>query len=51
MCFVDRVRHDEIITQQEQLKIDGKDLGVIKNKYWEQTAEMRVEEKISSFKK
>ena len=33
----DRVRHDEIVAQLTQLKIDGQDLGVIKNVYWEQT--------------
>ena len=27
----DRARHDEIITQLTQLKIDGRDLQVIKN--------------------
>ena len=32
----DRVGHDEIITQT-QLKIDGQDLEMIKNVYWEQT--------------
>ena len=32
-----RVGHDEIITQLTQLRIDGQDLGMIKNVYWKQT--------------
>ena len=48
---IGRVRHDEIITQLTQLEIDGKDLRVIKNMYWEQTAAMRVEEKSVHLKK
>ena len=36
LCIIDyiqafEVRHDEIITQLTQLKIDGKDLRVVKN--------------------
>ena len=34
------VRHDEIITQLTQMKIDGKDTRVIKNMYWEQSGAM-----------
>ena len=36
MAF-DRVGHEKIITQITQLRIDGQDLGMIKNVYWEQT--------------
>ncbi|GFR59539.1 retrovirus-related Pol polyprotein LINE-1 [Elysia marginata] len=32
-----------------QIKIDGKDLRVIKNTYWEQTAAMRVEGETSTY--
>ncbi|GFR88635.1 RNA-directed DNA polymerase from mobile element jockey-like [Elysia marginata] len=39
----DRVRHEEIITILQQLNIDGKDLRIIKNIYWEQKAAVRVE--------
>ncbi|GFN98469.1 retrovirus-related pol polyprotein line-1 [Plakobranchus ocellatus] len=45
----DRVRHDEIIKQLTQLKIDGKDLRIIKNMYWDQKAAMRVEGEVSKF--
>ena len=57
LCFIDytkafdRVRHDEIIKELRKLKIDGKDLRIIKNMYWEQTAAMRVEGEISAFQK
>ena len=46
----DRARHDEIIIQQTQFKIDGKDLQMIKNMYWEQTVTMPVVEEISLLK-
>ena len=48
MAF-DRVLHDEIITKLTKLKIDGKDLQVIKNMYWERTAAIRVDAGISLF--
>ena len=38
--LADIVRHDKIITQLTQLKIDRKDLRVIKTMYWEKTAAM-----------
>ena len=47
----DRVRHVEIIKELTKLRIDGKDLRIIKNMYWEQTAAMRVEGEISAFQK
>ncbi|GFO02811.1 retrovirus-related pol polyprotein from type-1 retrotransposable element r2 [Plakobranchus ocellatus] len=55
LCFIDytkafdRICHDEIITELKQLKIDGKDLRIIKTMYWEQTAAMRIENKTSTF--
>ena len=57
LCFIDytkafdRVCHDEIIKELTKLRIDGKDLRIIKNMYWEQTAAMRVEGEISAFQK
>ncbi|GFS21672.1 RNA-directed DNA polymerase from mobile element jockey-like [Elysia marginata] len=47
----DRVRHDEIMKDLTQIKIDGKDLRVIKNIYWEKTAAMRVEGETSTYQK
>ncbi|GFS23991.1 endonuclease-reverse transcriptase [Elysia marginata] len=57
LCFIDytkafdRLRHDEMIMQLEQLNIDGKDFRIIKNMYWEQTAAMRVGNETSSFQR
>ncbi|GFR64660.1 LINE-1 retrotransposable element ORF2 protein [Elysia marginata] len=57
LCFIDytkafdRVRHDEIMKDLTQIKIDGKDLTVIKNIYWEQAAAMRVEGETSTYQK
>ena len=55
VCFIDytkafeRVRHEEIIAILQQLNINGKDLRIIKNIYWEQKAAVRVEEETSKF--
>ena len=49
LCFNDYTkifdyeRHREIIIKLTHLKIDGRDLQVIKNIYWEQRAAMRVD--------
>ena len=57
LCFIDytkafdRVKNNEIMDQLTQLKIDGKDLRIIKNMYWEQVAAMRVENDTSSFQR
>ena len=57
LCFIDytkafdRDRHDELIRQLTQLKVDGKDLRIIKNMYWEQRACMKVSNDFSSFEK
>jgi len=57
LCFIDytkafdRVRHDELVRQLTQLKVDGKDLRIITNMYWEQRACMKVSNDFSSFEK
>ena len=57
LCFIhytkafDQVRHDELVRQLTQLKVDGKDLRIIKNMYWEQRACMKVSNDFSSFEK
>ena len=49
VCFVDyekafdRVRHAHLITILEQVNINGKDLRLIKNLYWNQEASVKVE--------
>jgi hypothetical protein len=56
LCFIDytkafdKVRHDKIIDILEKLEIDGNDLTIIKNLYWEQTAAVNVNNERSNFK-
>ena len=55
LCFIDytkafdKVKHDNIIDILEALNIDGKDLSIIENMYWEQTAAIRIKNEISEF--
>ena len=55
MCFIDYtkafdcVRHEEIIDMLQSLNVDGKDLQIVKNIYWEQTAAIRVGTEVSKF--
>ncbi|GFO20695.1 endonuclease-reverse transcriptase [Plakobranchus ocellatus] len=55
LCFIDytkafdRVKHWEMIKQLKQLHVDGKDLRIIKNIYWQQIAAVRIENEISPF--
>ncbi len=56
LCFIDyskafdKVKHEELFNILQSLDIDGKDLRVIRNLYWEQTAAMRVDGDISEYK-
>ncbi|GFO39118.1 RNA-directed DNA polymerase from mobile element jockey-like [Plakobranchus ocellatus] len=49
LCFndyseaFDKVGHVELFRMLEKLDIDGKDLRVIRNLYWDQTASVRIE--------
>ena len=45
----DRVQHMEIIKQLQKLHVDGKDLRMIKNIYWEQTAAVEKENETCAF--
>ena len=38
----DKLRHEEIMSILDSLNIDGKDLRIVRNIYWEQTAAMRI---------
>ena len=55
LCFIDyskafdKVQHDELFRLLLQLDIDGKDLRVVRNLYWHQTAAVRVGTDISEF--
>ncbi|GFO41456.1 endonuclease-reverse transcriptase [Plakobranchus ocellatus] len=56
LCFIDyskafdKVRHVELLRMLEKLDIDGKDLKVIRNLYWDQTACVTIEGENSDFK-
>lgn len=49
ICFIDyakafdRVQHQKLITSLKNIGIDGKDLRLIANLYWDQTATVRVD--------
>ena len=56
LCFIDyskafdKVKHDRLFEILENLDIDGKDLRVIRNLYWDQCAAVRVQDEHSEFK-
>ncbi|XP_069993113.1 uncharacterized protein [Penaeus vannamei] len=53
VCFIDytkafdKVQHAELLKMLETLDLDGKDIRLIRNLYWEQTACMRVENQLT----
>ena len=55
MCFIDyskafdKVQHEKLFKILSSLDIDGKDLRILRNLYWEQEAAMRVDNELSSF--
>ena len=55
LCFIDytkafdKLRHEEIMSILDSLNIDGKDLIIVRNIYWEQTAAMRIGNDLSAF--
>ena len=57
LCFIDytkafdRVKHAEIIEILQNLNIDSKDLRIIENIYWEQTAALRLNNNLTKFQK
>ncbi|RUS72309.1 hypothetical protein EGW08_019932 [Elysia chlorotica] len=55
LCFIDysnafdKVKHLELFKIQDQLNFDGKDLRILRNLYWEQVAEIRIDRKYTDF--
>ena len=55
ICFIDyskafdKVKHDKLFEMLNQLDIDGKDLRVLRNLYWDQTAAVRVDGELSEY--
>ena len=56
LCFIDyskafdKVKHEKLFEMLETLDIDGKDLRVIRNLYWDQTAAVKIEGEYTDFK-
>ena len=56
LCFIDyskafdNVRHEKLFNILEHLDIDGKDLRVIRNLYWDQSAAVRIGGELSEYK-
>ena len=56
LCFIDyskafdKVRHEKLFNILEHLDIDGKDLRVIRNLYWDQSAAVRIGGELSEYK-
>ncbi|XP_042883267.1 uncharacterized protein LOC122260182 [Penaeus japonicus] len=55
MCFIDytkafdKVQHEELLRLLQGLDLDGKDIRLIRNLYWEQKACMRVDNDTSKY--
>ena len=49
MAF-DKIKHEELINLLRELHFDSKDIRLIANLYWEQMAEVRVDNKLSEWK-
>ena len=55
LCFIDyskafdKVRHDDLFKILDELDIDGKDLRVVRNLYWNQNATVRIEGEYSEY--
>ena len=56
LCFIDyskafdKVRHEKLFNILEHQDIDGKDLRVIRNLYWDQSAAVRIGGELSGYK-
>ena len=44
------MRHDDLFAILMGLNIDAKDLRILRNLYWEQTAAIRTENEISEYR-
>ena len=57
LCFVyfskafDTVKYEKFIQMLQDINIDGKDLQLIKNVYWQQTAAIKINNNISGYQK
>jgi len=55
LCFIDyskafdNVKHEKLLEMLEDIQIDGKDLRIIRNLYWKQTAPIRIGGQVGKF--
>ena len=55
VCFIDyekafdRIKHGEMVRMLESIGVDGKDIRLIKNLYWNQKASFKIEEEFSDW--
>ena len=55
LCFIDyskafdRVKHKELMQMLSELDIDGKDLRLIRNLYWDQKAAIKIGDQIGNY--
>ena len=55
LCFIDyskafdRVKHKELMQMLSELDVDGKDLRLIRNLYWDQKAAIKIGDQISNY--
>ena len=53
ICFLDyekafdRVRHEPLMQCLSEIGVDGKDIKIIRNLYWDQTASVRIMNELS----
>ena len=53
ICFLDyekafdRVRHEPLMRCLSEIGVDGKDIKIIRNLYWDQTASVRIMNELS----
>ena len=46
----DKVRHENLMQMLKELNIDGKDLRLVRNLYWEQSAAVKIENELGEWK-
>ena len=57
MCFIDytkafdRVQHDELLKMLMNLELYGRDIHLIQNMYWDQSACIRIENEMGEYTK
>ena len=47
--IIDRVHHSQLIECLERIGVDGKDVRIIANLYWQQKAAIKIEEELSPY--